>query len=1525
MRLFFKNGIKQLLKSKLQFIIYILLTAIAIFFASVFGISSLSLQNSNKMLYDEQVDYQYSYRYTATDYSANDTATISPWFAFDNELISAANSDGEINYYPVISIYNEQTNPNGVLRPVEFKDDWVDGEAQYDSYLYNYLGNGSARINFQFGDVESDTWKKSFSPEKYGVARSYAPNYDASKNIDEYINDASTKKQYEDFVARGEFGAFYKFNFDSVNFKTSLIGKLYEKYNFQNIKFDDAASEAKEVASNIFWYMFYLNNSNLTDAIKTQIITYLQTQKLDTKTSAQVINDWINKKDAANDGDASVTNKNVDVQTSGFQGQVGWINNEKYYINDAYVNADTYFLKNGSYQVKNYGWENIFETQSSGPQYSFKNNVLTASELFDSYNKIVGDLANFTVNQQSQVVMWGIGGEKYRYVSAYHQVQNENGIETTEFNNPDVMKIYSQRDDASTGNLFIGDTFISSSGYARTHSLQFGSEYSIIPGYTNYKLRFDAIGGDGYNSYPTIYEEDLLTDNKLQAVFYLNDTNFKEYFSKQGADGGQALVDDTKFQDTSRNYLKYKMNDQSNMESDMKLYRLYLANNITKINDSLSAIKNLSGGDTTALDYDNGASKIQSSSETTVLNLRSNLLGQVADIFLGISVVFSIIFILIILFVVYNIVRRLLHLQKSQIGNLKSLGVKNATLVINFVSYMLVPIIIIIPAFWGLSFLCQSSIMNIFYKYFNIPTRLDIDWKFLIYEMIVALLFIGGLVFIVAYSYIKKNPLELMSGDLADKPNMVLTRLNAKIKYKKFTSKLRSTILITSFKSVIIYFTVFFISTMIMTLSLFIPDTLGKMTDKYYENIHYQNAYNYNYNYSNMPLSQYSFYQLDNNNRDAGLTDASTFNVYSQVDETNYASILDWNSIKNLSDENKKAMAQHFEDVLYNNLIAIKGNNISVGVLDKILATAKKIDAALGTNDVSQTVSSELNQLACSFIPTVFGQKAIDDEGATYDSCVQQVANNLVPSSVKEMWDQNPQEFKRFNIDFGNVAYDTNDDQLYTTANIVLGNNESLTMDGIDPNQKNNEISISNTANFWDYDVDVLNKKIIPITVNKKAKLKGVKVGDVINANIQDNALYLGSDLETKISPDWWQYSDNEKLKSIYGDAENPDGVDLSHLTFFEPTIANGTLLNGDFYWKDSAGQYQPYAKMQNIKLVIPSEIYKVNQAAFDQLLTDYISLKQDGDAKKEIYTDGVFKVQDNGDLILSPFDIRDWTSATEVTPVDIATLTATTSQENLWSMALKEKLVHESAAQIDTGYKLKVVGYQDTYDGEVGFINQVYLNNLLGYANPERSVDVNGQKINIYSNAKLSNNSVITDQMQKIIFQAKMGDTSFAGFSTNLTSAISNTTYVAIEKGMMESLINSVFSLGIIFIVISLITAVIMVYLITDLSIGKFKNFMSFMRVQGYTMKEINSIFMWIFAPTTLVATILGSLIVYFLLQFLLPAVLVSIEIAVPLQLQLAFVPLVVLIGLAIFIISYVYVLITMKRIRLATLTNVS
>jgi putative ABC transport system permease protein len=1525
MRLFFKNGIKQLMKSKLQFLIYILLTAIAVFFAAVFGISSISLKNSDKMLYDQQVDYQYSYRYTATDYSANDTATISPWFAFDNELIDITNDKGEINYYPVISIYDEATNPDGVLRKVDFKDDWVNDEAQYDSLTFKSRGDGETRINFQFGDVESETWKKSFHPEQYGAARSYAPQYDKAKNIDEYVNDASPEIQYDKYVSKGEFGAFYRFNFDSPNFKSSLIGKLYDKYNFQNVKFENASSEAKEAASDVFWYMFYLNNSTLTDAIKTQIITYIEaTEKSDITSSAQLVNDWINNKEAPNENNTSVTNKNVDVQADGFQGQVGWVNNEKYYINDDYKSADTYFLSNGSYQVKNYGWENIFETKAAETQYAFKNNVLTSSSLFNSYNKVVGDLTNFTVNQQSQVVMWGVGGEKYRYVSAYHQIQNEDGTEVTEFNNPSIMKIYSQRQDDVTGNSFVGDTFISSSGYARSHNLKFGSEYAIIPGYSNYKLRFDAIGGDSYNSYPTIYDEDLLTDNKLQAIFYLNDSNFKEYFSKTGADGGQALVDDAKYQDTSRNYLKYKKENHSNLVRDMKVYRLYLANNIAKINDTLTAIKDYNTGDKTSLKFDNGASKIQASSDTNILNLRSSLLGKVANIFLGIAVVFSVIFILIILFVVYNILKRLLHIQKSQIGNLKSLGVKNSTLVMNFVSYMLVPIVMIVPAFWGLSFLCQTKIMDIFYKYFNIPTHLDIDWKFLIYAMVVALIFIGGLVFIVSYNYIRKNPLELMSGDLADKPNMMLTKLNAKIKYKKFTSKLRSTILITSFKSVVIYFAVFFISTLIMTLSLFIPDTLGKMSNKYYENIHYENSYNYNYNYSNMPLSQYGFYQLDNTNRDEGLVNDSTFNVYSQVGDS-YASILDWDSVDKLSNNDKLAMAQRFEDILYNNLIAIKGNNISVGVLDKILEVAKKIDAVVGSDTVSQTAATELNQLACSFIPTVFGQKAIDDEGATYDSCVQQVANNLVPSSAKEMWDEDPQEFKRFNIDFGNIAYDVNEDQLYTHASINIDKDESLALDGIDPTQKNNEINITNTDDFLKYDKKVLASKVIPITVNKKAKLKGLKVGDVIDAKIDDNALYLSKKLGTKINSDWWQYSDGQNLISIYGDENNPDGVDLSHLTFFEPTADDGTLLSGDFFWRNDRGEYVPYAKMQNIKLVIPSEVYAANQDNFDKLLDDYIALKQDGNDKKEIYTKGVYDVQENGDLILSPFDIRDWSSADEVTPIDITTLTTATSQENLWSLAIKDKLVHENDKQIDSGYKLKVVGYQDTYDGEIGFINQVYLNNILGYANPGRTVNINGQDINVYSNAKMSTNSVITDQLQKIIFQSKMGDTSFAGFSTNLTSAISSTTYVSIEKGMMESLINSVFSLGIIFIIISLVTAVIMVYLITDLSIGKFKNFMSFMRVQGYTMREINSIFMWIFAPTTLVATILGSLIVYFLLQFLLPAVLVSVEIAVPLQLQLTFVPLVVLIGVVIFIISYVYVLIAMKRIRLATLTNVS
>jgi putative ABC transport system permease protein len=120
----------------------------------------------------------------------------------------------------------------------------------------------------------------------------------------------------------------------------------------------------------------------------------------------------------------------------------------------------------------------------------------------------------------------------------------------------------------------------------------------------------------------------------------------------------------------------------------------------------------------------------------------------------------------------------------------------------------------------------------------------------------------------------------------------------------------------------------------------------------------------------------------------------------------------------------------------------------------------------------------------------------------------------------------------------------------------------------------------------------------------------------------------------------------------------------------------------------------------------------------------------------------------------------------------------------------------------------------------------------------------IGNQKINIYSNAKFSTSTEIRDQMERNIFKFSNGDTSFAALSDGMGNAITKADYVSNAKEMVTELVISVRALAIIFIFISLITAFIMIYIITEIVLGKFNGFMSYMRIQGYTNYEINSIF---------------------------------------------------------------------------------
>jgi putative ABC transport system permease protein len=1505
MWLFFKNGIKQLLKEKIQFAIYIILITLAVIFFSVFGIASSTLVQSSNMFANEFQQYDYSYKYTSTDYASNDTATITPWFAFDTDLVTnhTANIENEsnINYFPSLTI-----GDNGVLKAYQFNYTIT---SDFTSSIYGVGSHADETwINFHFGDIEST--------DDVTVM-----------NKDEIVNNFSDAKRFA-IVQSGNFGDFYRFNFESDAFQKSLIGKLYQKFNLADsaLNYENASADAKQAALSIFKYMLYVNNSSLTDVVKALIWNKYNTIKdNDSETINTEVSEYIN-----GNGETS-TIKSEDVLNDGLNGRIGWIvkgddtSVGTYLLLPTFANHDfdnnaifgaandsanqTELQKYGSYFVKNYEKSDILKNIINGnSEYTFDSEIYSNSYLFNAYNDLAAELSNFKTVDMSQTIMWGIGGVKYRYISAFYDKTIDDGegnkTQLGQWYQPEMVNVFDQVNESERSN-FIRGTFAVTAGYAKSQNWDLGAAYSIIPGKPEKELTFDATVGDSMNTYPTIYDEDILTDKDTQAIFYLDNSDFGDYF------GGE--VNNNQFQDTSRVYMKYIGDNQKGMEFDKDIYQLYLANNLTTLGDVQTAIINLSN-DTKISDIEdnNSASNIQAYKDTTIVNMRSSLLPKTAKMFMWISIALTIVFIAVIIFVVYNIVRKFLQSQRSQLGNLKSLGVRKTKLITNFVIYMLFPVLFIVPIGWGASISLETVVMNIFNTYFNISPVIPIGWQFLLIEWLAAFVIIGFVVWYLAWKTIRKAPLILMDPNTEMSKVSWINRVSSKLRVKKFTTRMRLTILTTSIKNIVSYFFVFLIAGLILTVSLVVPSTIKGMTGEYYANVNYENGYEYSGIYSNVPTTRYGFYNISNSSQDERGMDealASSINTYFKVGDEgeNYTSLFDNRDQDAFWDE--KGVVNLFDQTFYNNLLTINGVNFSIDTFNRLLEQVNKFGG-----DAKETVATSINTLACSVVPKLFGQPVIelDNTDDQYSSCISQVSSNLIPSTVKQLWDNDEAEKNLFSLDFNKISYDANQDQLYTGIEGYVGDNPSTQIEsyiyGIDKNSRNQNLNLKNTENFLN---DSTTSKVIPVTVNKKMTLRGYKTGDTIPFSSFDNKIYLGDSEKggVALTPDMWSYEGDDGLSTNLFDGS----IDLNHMTYNETNKQ---------YYLDTDGTIKQYGLIKNIVLKLPKNI---NDNGIDGINQAYKSLKNKAvDSDSDYYT-------------IHPFDTRVYENGDPV-PIGIDSLSNENVAYTWWGLATNgvdlqatdendaikaDKILYTNDTPVKTDYTLKVVGVQDLYDGYSIYMSQNNANKILGLQNPEQTLTfANGDKANIWSNAKLSKDDFINDQMRRMILHADGGDNSIYGMGKGtIAPSINKANYVASTKSVINKLVVSIYAICMIFVVISIITALIVIYLITDLSIGRFKRFMSLMRVQGYQMREINSIMVWLFAPTAIIATLLAELVIYLVIQFAVPAVLISLNIAVPLHVNIIMIIVTFLISTLIFTIAYLYVLSSIKRVRLSTI----
>ncbi|AOG60722.1 hypothetical protein SHELI_v1c07730 [Spiroplasma helicoides] len=1514
--LLFKNGIKQLLKDWWQFLIYLSLISIAVLFTSAFGIVSTNLVKNNNSLTKNFNGYDYTYKFTSSAYNSNDTQTVSPFFAFSNDYLtswkwsdSTKTDKVELkNNFPTLTIGGDDS----VLLPFEFnsKIDSTTKSSTYDSSVYwvNDVDGDiykNMRLNFGFGDLEGYTKGNNASKPKY----SYLPS------AEESILNLTDDQKINDYVAKKRFGRFYRFNEKSSKFQNSLIGQLYKKNN--NFK-DELSTQQRKTALNIFDYMFYLNISSMTGAIKNFIInnaiSKYSLEQLKEADTVKKINLFVN-------GDETTWSKPSKTEDefikNGFNGRIGNLldpvsegNSKDEETPSKYFFVDTKSLNRdpkkdsptrsdkklwdsneigsyGSYLLKNYESSYLYDTSTNTNNYFLNDGtILKSKNLFNSYYNLVSDLTNFDLRYTNEVVMWDTRG-KYRYISSYYSYQDiENQTTSTRFNNEDLYTIYEYNNTSTTNSgknndLLTKQTFMTTYGYYSSNNLSLGSEYQIVPGVgEDFKLRLDAVGVDALNIYPTIYDEDVLTNQDTDAIFYLNTEMFRTLFNASSS--GQSYIENTKFQDVSKVYMKYRGNS-GDINSDKSLYQLFAADNILGLKEASQKINDYAqnGWVDTAFDY----SKVSrlaplSFDDTAVFNMRSTFFGQASGMFLTLSLSFCIVLLSVILFITYNITKKFLNAQKSQIGNLKALGVSSSRIIISFIIFLSLPIILMVPIGWGLSIALQKPLLNIFGIYFNIENSVIFDYKFLAIEWIVFAVLAIGLIWMIAYRMVRKNALSLMQPSSSNKPNIFITKLFNKFTPKKFTSRIRASLITLSIRDLFTFAFVITISTIILMFSATVPNSLSSMSKKYFNAINYNNDYTYSNIVSNNPFTKYNWRQSDGDQ--AKFNDAnSLFSSYKKTSDGKYLSLLDANGWESYRDYNN-----FFETIITQHALGLNGYLLSTGILDKVIDASNKL-----YENGNKSVETKVKQLTCSVLPQLFNQPAIEDTTGSnakqiVEGCIKSITNNTIPSVIKQRWEDDNNKFLNFSFAFNTISYDNSKDEIYTNVNAYDDGNHALKIYGLNEKSAVKNINLEHRDDLYkNYNDD---ESSVDVLINEATRLKGYKVGDKINLNFSTqelNYIDANGNYDTLSNNFDWYYQGKEI---------NLNEVDLGHFAYYSQNN------NQKLYYIEN-NEYKEFGDLSKVALKV-KESSKINSELLNKTNNEYESL---------------FGKKMDGDMIY-PFEIRTWNNE-ENRYNDVGIMDLASGTNSWWNMALENGLLAStSKTKTIVG---NIVDVEHVYDSPKVYMDQRKLNKALGYQNYDSLL--NNSNVNIWSNAKMSREDEPSDRYDRSIFKFMQANNTTTNASKYMSDAVGYTDYINLKKDAMSNLLKSVISIAIVFISISMVVGIIIIYVITDIFIGKYKSFMNYMRILGYTLREINSIVLWIFLPITFIFAALAIGLTAGIMFGVVPSLLLTIEIAIPFVIDWYVYLAIFGVAVAIFIIAYLIILRSLFKTNLAAFTG--
>ncbi|WP_339029383.1 ABC transporter permease [Spiroplasma endosymbiont of Cantharis nigra] len=352
---------------------------------------------------------------------------------------------------------------------------------------------------------------------------------------------------------------------------------------------------------------------------------------------------------------------------------------------------------------------------------------------------------------------------------------------------------------------------------------------------------------DPLSYFPMANTQNPLPNNKKNAIIFATKDNFNKIISTQ--------LEKLATKSIYSMLTVENKNNKSEIDKNLEKYRAYSFNNIIEIYDSYNFII----GSNDKLKNDSLINSY-STFDSSNLNLNWVIAPMLILSFKIFSYVFSILVFIITIVATVVAVKKTVELNSGEIAILKAMGAGNFEISSSYVSYGIIVTIFVVPIAWLLGSFIQEFVAKVFLQFSSgksnliIFSPLALTISILIFGLILCLIS-----FFTAFFLVKKPTLEIMHKMEKVKRIKWVDKINNKMfKNRSFSTRFSIELATSGFSKTILSATTIFFAGFLVSFGLTIPGLVQNVVGSYYKNVYYSNYFENRELIGNAPLAKTS-------------------------------------------------------------------------------------------------------------------------------------------------------------------------------------------------------------------------------------------------------------------------------------------------------------------------------------------------------------------------------------------------------------------------------------------------------------------------------------------------------------------------------------------------------------------------------------------------------------------------------------------------------------------------------------------